>query len=440
MASDRRIKRWLLVFFITAHLGAPVATVAGDLEPATSGVVTRMAYGLAACLGQLSSKGERVVLPVGVLGAAFLVDLTFKGVVSGYVSTVATAAQERLVRRFRVLNPQIGDRNFELRPTETRADWVGDLPQGFDSLVNRKKRPEAYREFPQLATLNEEGVLLVGPPGTGKTMLARTIANELGARYFELTGSDAVTVWQGSGAQSIRDIFAQARAAVKSHGTAVIFFDELDSLARRRRGYGTSEESGMTTMMTELTKGDANKGIFVIGATNRVEDLDEAIKRSGRFGKHLEMGNPTTPTRQALIEYQKNKLWFRQEEPAKPKYVPSRLLPFLQHLSSRFVSEPVRHNFSCEKQPDEIAQETRDFSHADITSLMSKLFMRVVDRRVLADSGAAASATTYDISQADIAAEIQAIRKSRSVPSSLIERRRRAPLSLLRSQSDSESD
>jgi cell division protease FtsH len=145
------------------------------------------------------------------------------------------------------------------------------------------------------------GVLLVGQPGTGKTMLARAVAGEAGASFLRLSGSDFVEMWVGLGARRVRNVFKAAR----KRAPCVIFIDEIDSLGRKRSGgSGAERESDQTlnALLVELDGFARDDRVLVLAATNRVDTLDEALVRPGRFDRHIHVGLPDMAGRLAILE------------------------------------------------------------------------------------------------------------------------------------------
>jgi cell division protease FtsH len=152
--------------------------------------------------------------------------------------------------------------------------------------------------FAKLGARVPKGVLLVGPPGTGKTLLARAVAGEAGVPFFQLSGSEVTGFVVGLGAQRIRGLFARAR---KKGG--VIFIDELDSLGgtRGRNRSHNEDDRTLNQLLVEMDGFSPTAGVVVIGATNRPEDLDAALKRPGRFDRHVTVGLPTADGREAIL-------------------------------------------------------------------------------------------------------------------------------------------
>ena len=147
-----------------------------------------------------------------------------------------------------------------------------------------------------------KGVLLVGPPGTGKTLLAKAVAGEANVPFFSISGSDFVEMFVGVGAARVRDLFAEA----KKHSPCIVFIDEIDAVARRRGsglGGGHDErEQTLNQMLVEMDGFGVNEGIIMIAATNRVDILDPAILRPGRFDRKVSVGRPDVKGREEILK------------------------------------------------------------------------------------------------------------------------------------------
>ena len=176
-----------------------------------------------------------------------------------------------------------------------------ELEEIVDFLRNPKKYIDLGARIPK-------GVLLEGPPGTGKTLLAKAVAGEAKVPFFTISGSDFVEMFVGVGASRVRDLFAEA----KKNAPCIIFIDEIDAVARRRgtgMGGGHDErEQTLNQMLVEMDGFGVNEGIIVMAATNRVDILDPAILRPGRFDRKVLVGRPDVVGRKGILEvHAKNK-------------------------------------------------------------------------------------------------------------------------------------
>ena len=158
------------------------------------------------------------------------------------------------------------------------------------------------RKYTKLGARIPKGVLLVGPPGTGKTLLAKAIAGEAGVPFFSISGSDFVEMFVGVGASRVRDLFEEA----KKNAPCIVFIDEIDAVARRRgtgMGGGHDErEQTLNQLLVEMDGFGVNEGIIVMAATNRVDILDPAIMRPGRFDRKVHVGRPDIGGREEILK------------------------------------------------------------------------------------------------------------------------------------------
>ena len=170
--------------------------------------------------------------------------------------------------------------------------------EDLQEIVDFLKEPKKYL---QVGARIPKGVLLVGPPGTGKTLLAKAVAGEAGVPFFSISGSDFVEMFVGVGASRVRDMFTEA----KLHAPCIIFIDEIDAVARRRGagvGGGHDErEQTLNQMLVEMDGVGYNEGIIVMAATNRVDILDPAILRPGRFDRKIGVGRPDVRGREEIL-------------------------------------------------------------------------------------------------------------------------------------------
>ncbi len=193
------------------------------------------------------------------------------------------------------------------KPTTTFADVAGYLgvKQEISEVVEFLKTPG---RFATMGASVPKGLLLVGPPGTGKTMLARAVAGEAGVPFFSVSGSDFMEMFVGVGASRVRDLFANAR----KQSPAIVFIDEIDSIGRKRGaglGGGHDErEQTLNQMLYEMDGFDPTEGIVVIAATNRPDVLDPALLRPGRFDRQIVVPLPDLEERLPILQvHSKNK-------------------------------------------------------------------------------------------------------------------------------------
>lgn len=175
-----------------------------------------------------------------------------------------------------------------------------------EELIDFINNPEKYSRY---GARLPRGIILYGPPGTGKTLMAKAIAGEAGVPFYAVSGSDFVQMYVGVGASRIRELFKKARQV----GKCVIFIDEIDALGKKRDGGmegGGNDERDQTlnALLSEMSGFKGNEGVVVVAATNRLDTLDEALLRPGRFDRHIEIGLPDVKARLQIIKlHGKNK-------------------------------------------------------------------------------------------------------------------------------------
>mgnify|MGYP003542081919 CR=1 FL=1 len=166
-------------------------------------------------------------------------------------------------------------------------------------IVDFLRKPEKYRD---LGGKIPKGALLVGPPGTGKTLLAKAVAGEANVPFFSISGSDFVEMFVGVGAARVRDLFTQA----KEKAPCIVFIDEIDAIGRARgknAGFSGNDEreNTLNQLLTEMDGFGSNSGVIVLAATNRVDILDKALMRAGRFDRQIDVGLPELKEREAIF-------------------------------------------------------------------------------------------------------------------------------------------
>ena len=211
-----------------------------------------------------------------------------------------------------------GNKMMNFGKSRARLSLAGDSKVTLKDVAGLKEEKEDLQEivdflrdpgkFTKVGARIPKGVLLEGPPGTGKTLLAKAIAGEANVPFFSISGSDFVEMFVGVGASRVRDLFEEA----KKNAPCIVFIDEIDSVARRRgtgMGGGHDErEQTLNQMLVEMDGFAANAGIIVMAATNRVDILDPAILRPGRFDRKIAVGLPDVGGREAILQvHAKNK-------------------------------------------------------------------------------------------------------------------------------------
>ena len=242
--------------------------------------------------------------------------------------------------------------------------------EDLQEIVSFLKEPS---KFIQVGARIPKGVILVGPPGTGKTLLAKAIAGEAGVPFFSISGSDFVEMFVGVGASRVRDLFEEA----KKHQPCIVFIDEIDAVARRRgtgMGGGHDErEQTLNQLLVEMDGFGVNEGIIVMAATNRVDILDPAILRPGRFDRQVAVGRPDVRGREEILQV---------------------------HSKGKPLADDV--------DLEEVARTTAGFTGADLENLMN-------EAAILAAKEQRAYIMQADINRAFVKVGIGAEKKSRVI-------------------------
>ena len=256
------------------------------------------------------------------------------------------------------------------RVTFANVAGLKEEKEELEEIVDFLRAPKKYT---RLGARIPKGVLLVGPPGTGKTLLAKAIAGEAGVPFFSISGSDFVEMFVGVGASRVRDLFEEA----KKNAPCIVFIDEIDAVARRRgtgMGGGHDErEQTLNQMLVEMDGFGVNEGIIVMAATNRVDILDPAIMRPGRFDRKVHVGRPDVGGREEILSV---------------------------HAKNKPLGDDV--------DLKQIAQTTAGFTGADLENLLN-------EAAIIAAKEAPAYITQTDIKKAFVKVGIGAEKKSRVI-------------------------
>ena len=288
---------------------------------------------------------------------------------------------------FMIMNNQAGGggnaQMMNFGKSRAKMSMENNKKIGFHSVAGLKEEKEELEEivdflrapgkYTKLGARIPKGVLLVGPPGTGKTLLAKAVAGEAGVPFFSISGSDFVEMFVGVGASRVRDLFEDA----KKNAPCIVFIDEIDAVARRRgtgMGGGHDErEQTLNQLLVEMDGFGVNEGIIVMAATNRVDILDPAIMRPGRFDRKVTVGRPDVAGRTEILKV---------------------------HAKNKPLAEDV--------DLEQIAQTTAGFTGADLENLLN-------ESAILAAKKNRAFLVQEDIRQAFVKVGIGAEKKSKVI-------------------------
>ena len=184
------------------------------------------------------------------------------------------------------------------------VEGVDEAEESLQEIVDYLHNPDKYRE---IGASMPKGVLLVGPPGTGKTMLAKAVAGEADVPFFSISGSEFVEMFVGMGASKVRDLFKQA----KEKAPCIIFIDEIDAIGKKRDGHGggnDEREQTLNQLLTEMDGFEGNSGVIILAASNRPESLDPALTRPGRFDRRVPVELPDLKGREAILKVHAKKI------------------------------------------------------------------------------------------------------------------------------------
>ncbi|MDD3442005.1 MAG: AAA family ATPase [Sulfurimonas denitrificans] len=193
---------------------------------------------------------------------------------------------------------QEGSRPIESIKSDVTFDDIGgisDVKSELEEIIDFMKKPKRYKSF---GARMPRGVLLVGPPGVGKTMIAKAVANAAGVPFYYQSGASFVQIYVGMGAKRVHELFA----AAKNSAPAIIFIDEIDAVGKKRDGQRSDErEATLNQLLTEMDGFENSSGIIVIAATNKIDVLDSALLRAGRFDRRIFVELPTNKERALIL-------------------------------------------------------------------------------------------------------------------------------------------
>ena len=196
---------------------------------------------------------------------------------------------------------EVEDRSFDIRPEVSSVLFedvagIDEVKEELEEIIDFLKNPKKYTDF---GVRMPKGVLLVGPPGVGKTLIAKAVAGEAGVPFFYQSGSAFVQIYVGMGAKRVRDLFQKAKQMAPS----IIFIDEIDAVGKARGGMRNDErEATLNQLLTEMDGFQDSSEVIVIGATNKIEILDEALLRPGRFDRRIFVSLPGKEDRKKILQ------------------------------------------------------------------------------------------------------------------------------------------
>ena len=191
--------------------------------------------------------------------------------------------------------------DFTIKPVSSNITFkdvagIKEIKEELEEIVDFLNNPKKYQKF---GVKLPKGVLLVGPPGVGKTLIARAVAGEAQVPFFYQSGASFVHIYVGMGAKKVRELFSSA----KINAPSIVFIDEIDAVGKMRSGKSNDErESTLNELLTQMDGFDGDSGVIVIAATNKIEVLDDALLRAGRFDRRVHVGLPNIEDRKKILE------------------------------------------------------------------------------------------------------------------------------------------
>ena len=236
----------------------------------------------------------------------YIVDLVTIGILVLLVLYLLRWARKNRELKEQQLSEQIQLANELQKPADIRpiisnltfddVAGIDDVKEELEEIIDFLKHPQKYRNF---GIRMPRGVLLVGPPGVGKTLIAKAVAGEAGVPFFYQSGASFVQIYVGMGAKRVRELFKRAKAMAP----AILFIDEIDAVGKARGGMRNDErEATLNQLLTEMDGFEDSSGVIVIAATNKIEMLDEALLRPGRFDRRVFVSLPNKEERKSILK------------------------------------------------------------------------------------------------------------------------------------------
>ena len=251
---------------------------------------------------------------------------------------------------------------------------IGGLKEELQKVREIIELPLKYPElFKRLGIEPPKGVLLYGPPGTGKTLIAKAVANEIGASFFTINGPEIMSKFYGESEQRLREIFEEA----KQNAPSIIFIDEIDSIAPRREDVTGEVERRVVAQLLTLMDGLEERGqVIVIGATNRIDAVDPALRRPGRFDREIEIGVPDREGRFEILQIHTRNM------PLEPKYLREFALEALERIKKN-IEDPKVHK-DIEFAIEEVKKLEREQEiERTIKSILSQEILNEVENEII---------------------------------------------------------
>ena len=249
---------------------------------------------------------------IGLMGALLLLQMMQSGMFErtpelGYALALVGLVVLAAMLSRRQKQKEMAGGSVKLKQSEIPSTRFSDVAANDEAMNALRDLVSFIREPEQYAKLGARiprGVLLYGMPGTGKTLMAKALAGEAGVPFFAVNGADFVEMYVGVGASRIRTLFQRARKC----GRAVIFFDEIDAIGKKRDNRSDEREQTLNALLSEMSGFGEKDGVIVVAATNRVDTLDEALLRAGRFDRQIEVPLPGVEERLRILEVHAKKL------------------------------------------------------------------------------------------------------------------------------------